>query len=87
MLRFSLSVGEVALRYECDFIVQGDDGEITFQEVRAFDVEDLSQAIIWIENKIKSAPAIFYKANAVRLRHGGKVVWLKALGALHANRP
>ena len=51
MLRFLLSVGEVALRYECDFIVQGDDGEITFQEVRAFDVEDLSQAIIWIEKK------------------------------------
>ena len=49
------------MRYECDFIVQGDDGEITFQEVRAFDVEDLSQAIIWIEDKIKSAPAIFYR--------------------------
>jgi hypothetical protein len=49
------------LRYEGDFVVQGDDGEITFQEVRAFDVEDLSQAIIWIEDKIKSAPAIFYR--------------------------
>jgi hypothetical protein len=71
--------------FECDFIVQSDDGKISFKEVRVLnEFEDLSQATHWVENKIKELPEIFHKAKAVRLRHRGKVVWLKALGTLHS---
>jgi hypothetical protein len=86
LLRLLLCVGGVAVRYQCDFLIQGNDGEITLAGARAFDARNLPQAIKWVDEKMQSAPEIFHKAYAVRLRHDDKVVWLKALGALHARR-
>jgi hypothetical protein len=86
LLRLLLCIGGVAVRYQCDFLIQGDDGEVIVGRARAFDARNLPQAIKWVDEKVQSAPEIFHKAYAVRLRHDDKVVWLKALGALHARR-
>jgi hypothetical protein len=72
------------MRYECDFVIHGEDGEVTLTGARALNARTLPQAIKWVEETLKSAPDVFRQANAVRLRHNGKVVWLKVLGALHS---
>ena len=73
LLRLLLCVGGVAVRYQCDFLIQGNDGEITLAGARAFDARNLPQAIKWVDEKMQSAPEIFHKAYAVRLRHDDKV--------------
>jgi hypothetical protein len=73
-----------AVRYECDFLIHSNDGEIAVTGARAFNAFNLPQAIKWVDEKVQSAPEVFHNAYAVRLRHDGKVVWLKALGVLHA---
>ena len=80
LLRF----GGNAMGYECDFVVQGEDGEVMVTGARALNARTLPQAIEWVEEKLKSAPDVFCKANAVRLRLNGKVVWLKVLGVVRS---
>ena len=70
--------------YECDFVIHGEDGDVWVSGARALNARTLPQAIKWVEETLKSAPDAFCKANAVRLRLNGKVVWLKVLGVAHS---
>ena len=74
------------MRYECDFVIQSDSGEITVGEGLAFEAPDLACAIKWLDQKLGRGQTVFNMASAVRLRREGKVVWLKVLGAHSAPR-
>ena len=68
------------MRYDCDFVIQRDDGQIQIGEMRPIEASGLPQAVKWIEDRIFASPMVFNKATAVRLRRDGTVVWLKSLG-------
>lgn len=69
------------MRYQCDFVIQTREGQTHIREIRVIEAPDLAQAVRWLESKLLGAPEAFGKVYAVRLRHSGKVVWLKALGS------
>jgi hypothetical protein len=69
------------VRYECEIVSRIGDGESVVEDVGPIEASSLPEAIKLIEAKVPAAPNVFRHAVAVRLRHRGKVVWLRALGA------
>ena len=74
------------MEFECDFIIQGDDGGIAVEETRTFEAHYLAEAIELVEKMAIQEPAVLHKANMLRLRHGDRVVWSRMIGESHADR-
>jgi hypothetical protein len=72
-------VGANAVHYECNFLIHGNDGEITVARARAFNARNLPQAIKWVDEKVQSAHEVFHKASVMPKRSMWRVVQFDTL--------